>query len=59
MASGLAALVRRKGTSAVRSGNMLGVADIPQSDVIHCVRGLAVAQTALYSLEMMGDSGDA
>jgi len=38
---------------------MLAVADIPQSDAVHWERGLAVAQTALYSLELMGGSGDA
>jgi len=51
--SGLAALVRWKGTFAVRSGNMLVVADVPQSDVVHWVRGLGVAQTGPYSLELI------
>jgi len=49
----LGGLVRRKGTSAVHSGNMLVVADVPQSDVVHWVRGVDVAQTAPYSLELM------
>lgn len=49
----LGGLVPGKGTSAVHSGNMLVVADVPQSDVVHWVRGLDVAQTAPYSLELM------
>jgi hypothetical protein len=38
---------------------MLVLADIPQADVVYWVRGLAVARTTFYSLELMGGSGDA